>query len=73
MQDTVTVGAKSVPLRSFIDRQAQGLGVSVRGKLTRCREFETSYLEKCFVDEAGSVYYLRHGVLTVIGQDGRVY
>lgn len=73
MIDTVTTGARRIPLRTYIDNQAHELGVSITGKLNRCREFETSHLEKCFVDEKGSVFILRHGILTIVGSDGRVY
>ena len=62
-----------VPLREYIDRQARDLGVSIAGKLRRCEAYEPSHLHKAFVDENGSVYVLRHGILTIIGPDGKVY
>ena len=63
----------SVPLRSYIDRQARGLGFSIQGRLRRCEEYETATLEKCFMDENGNIYRLRHGILTIVGADGSVY
>lgn len=62
-----------IPLREYIDRQARGLGVNITGKLRRCEEYEPSHLHKAFVDEKGSIYVLRHGILTIIGPDGKVY
>lgn len=61
------------PLRAYIDHQAKGLGFSISGKLSRCEEFETATLDKCFIDEMGNVFMLRHGILTIVAADGRVY
>ena len=59
--------------REFIENQAKKLGVSIVGKLRRSEEHELAEVEKCFVDEAGNLYMLRHGVLTIRGADGKVY
>lgn len=59
--------------REYIEKQAASLGVTIQGKLHRCAEFETAEVEKCFADEAGNLYMLRHGVLTIRGADGKVY
>ena len=51
--------------------QAQRLGFTVTGDLTpvegrdsRCRYFE---------DEAGNIYIVRYGILTIVAADGKVY
>ena len=68
-----TVSGGGTPLRTYIDSQARGLGFRIEGKLRRCEEFETATLDKCFMDEKGNIYRLRHGILTIIGADGKVY
>ena len=59
--------------REYIEKQADALGVTIVGKLRRSVEHETAEVEKCFVDEDGNLYMLRHGILTVRGADGKVY
>ena len=59
--------------REYIEKQAAALGVTIAGKLRRSEEHESAEVEKCFVDEAGNLYMLRHGVLTIRGADGKVY
>ena len=59
--------------REFIEKQANALGVTIIGKLCRSEEHETAEVEKCFVDEAGNLFVLRHGILTIRGADGTVY
>ena len=59
--------------REYIEKQATSLGVTIAGKLRRSEEHESAEVEKCFVDEAGNLYMLRHGVLTIRGADGKVY
>lgn len=59
--------------REFIEKQADALGVTIIGKLSRSAEHETAEVEKCFVDEAGNLFVLRHGILTVRGADGTIY
>ena len=51
--------------------QARRLGFNVMGDLTpvegrdsRCRYFE---------DEAGNIYIVRYGILTIVAADGKVY
>jgi hypothetical protein len=51
--------------------QARRLGFIVTGDLTpvegrdsRCRYFE---------DEAGNIYIVRYGILTIVAADGKVY
>lgn len=59
--------------REYIEKQAKALGVTIIGKLRRSAENETAEVEKCFIDEAGNLFMLRHGVLTIRGVDGKVY
>ena len=59
--------------REYIEKQANALGVTIVGKLRRSAEHETAEVEKCFEDEGGNLYMLRHGILTIRGADGRVY
>lgn len=59
--------------REYIEKQAKALGVTIVGKLSRSAEHETAEVEKCFVDESGSLFMLRHGILTIQGADGKVY
>ena len=59
--------------REYIENQAQKLGVTIVGKLRRSAEHETAEVEKCFIDEAGNLFMLRHGILTIQGVDGKVY
>lgn len=56
-----------------MEKQANALGVTIIGKLSRSAEHETAEVEKCFVDEAGNLFVLRHGILTVRGADGTIY
>jgi len=59
--------------REYIEKQAKALGVTIVGKLSRSAEHETAEVEKCFVDEGGSLFMLRHGILTVRDERGNVY
>ena len=59
--------------RLYIEQAAARLGVRIQGRLTRAAEAETAEVEKCFSDEAGTLFRLRHGVLTVTDAEGRVY
>ena len=59
--------------REYIEKQAEALGVRIAGKLLRHAEYERAAAEKCFMDEAGNLYKLRHGILTIQGADGKVY
>lgn len=59
--------------REFIEKQADALGVAIVGRLSRSAEHETAEVEKCFIDEAGNLFMLRHGILTIRGADGKVY
>ncbi len=59
--------------REYIEKQAEALGVRIVGKLRRSVEHETAEVEKCFADEAGNLFLLRHGILTIRGADGTVY
>ena len=59
--------------RAYIEEQARKLGVTIAGKLRRSEENEASTLEKCFADEEGKIFRLRHGILTVVDADGKVY
>ena len=59
--------------REFIEKQATALGVVITGKLRRSAENESAEVEKCFVDESGKLYMLRHGILTIRDAAGNVY
>lgn len=59
--------------REYIEKQAEALGVTIVGKLRRSADHETAEVEKCFIDEAGNLFMLRHGILTIQGWDGKVY
>ncbi len=59
--------------REYIEKQASVLGVPIAGKLRRSADNETADVEKCFVDEAGNLFMLRHGILTIRDADGKVY
>ena len=59
--------------REYIEKQADALGVSITGKLRRSAENESAEVEKCFVDESGKLYMLRHGILTIRDTAGNVY
>lgn len=59
--------------REYIEKQADAMGVTIVGKLHRSAEHETAEVEKCFIDEAGSLFMLRHGILTIRAADGKVY
>ena len=59
--------------REYIEKQAEALGVKIAGKLCRHAEYETAEVEKCFKDEDGNLYKLRHGILTSQGADGKIY
>ena len=51
--------------------QAQRLGFTVEGELTPVegRDSHCRY----FVDGAGNTYIVRHGILTIVAADGKVY
>ena len=56
-----------------IARQAQKLGFQIAGALERRTEQEQSRREQFYVDEAGNVYLVRRGILTIVAADGTVY
>ncbi len=51
--------------------QAQRLGFTITGSLTPAegRDSHCSY----FTDEAGNTYIVRHGILTIVAANGKVY
>ena len=53
--------------------QAQSLGFHIAGKLTPAEGQEPSRRCRYFRDEAGNVYVVRRGILTIIAADGKVY
>ena len=59
--------------REYIEKQGKVLGVTIVGKLRRSAEYETAEVEKCFTDEIGNVYILRHGILTIRDADGKIH
>ncbi len=54
-----------------LSAQARQLGFAIKGKLTSV-EGQDSHC-RYFLDEAGNTYIVRHGILTIIGADGKVY
>ena len=60
-------------VREYIEKQATTLGVVINGLLHREEQREKARIEICFADDIGQLFFLRHGILTVCGVDGRVY
>ena len=56
-----------------IQAQADQIGFSIVGHLTRWPEGDLSRYHYCFVDEGQNVYIIHLGVLTILAADGRVY
>lgn len=56
-----------------IREQAAQRGFAVLGKLARYPEGDLSRYHYCFVDEAGNLYVIHLGVLTILAVDGKVY
>ena len=55
-----------------IQAQADALGFPIVGRLTRYAEGDLSRYHYCFLDEAGNLYIIHLGVLTIVAADGRV-
>ena len=55
-----------------IQAQADALGFPIVGRLTRYTEGDLSRSHYCFLDEAGNLYIIHLGVLTIVAADGRV-
>ena len=55
-----------------IQAQADALGFTIVGRLTRYAEGDLSRYHYCFLDEAGNLYIIHLGVLTIVAADGRV-
>ena len=55
-----------------IRQQAKNLGFEIIGKLVRRSEYEYTWRERFYVDEAGNEYILRRGILTIITAEGGV-
>ena len=56
-----------------IQAQADRIGFAIIGHLTRYPEGDLSRHHTCFVDEAGNLYIIHLGVLTILTADGRVF
>ena len=56
-----------------IKAQAELRGFLVVGDLTRYPEGDLSRRHFCFADEAGNMYIVHFGVLTILAADGGVY
>ena len=56
-----------------IQAQADQIGFPIVGHLSRYPEGDLSRYHYCFVDEAGNIYILHLGVLTILTADGRVF
>ena len=56
-----------------IKAQADALGFSIIGQLTRVPERDPSRTHLFFADEAGNAYIVHLGVLTIVAADGSVY
>ena len=59
--------------KELIERQAAALRFPIVGRLSRCIDRERSNRDSCFLDEADNIYWVRFGILTIQGADGRVY
>ena len=55
-----------------IQAQADALGFTIIGHLTRYPEGDLSRYHYCFLDEAGNLYIIHLGVLTIVSADGEV-
>ena len=56
-----------------ISTQARKLGFTVEGKLTPREGKEPSRRCRYYEDEAGNVYIVRRGILTIVAANGKVY
>ncbi len=56
-----------------IRTQAALRGFEIAGALSRYPEGDLSRYHYCFADEAGNLYILHLGVLTILAADGNVY
>ena len=56
-----------------IRAQAERIGFSIVGELTRCMGMEPSHLYRYYLDEAENRYILPRGILTIVAADGTVY
>ena len=56
-----------------VSAQAQTLGFPIAGKLTPTEGKEPCRRCRYFKDEAGNIYVVRRGILTIIAADGKVY
>ena len=55
-----------------IQAQADALGFSIIGRLTRYPEGDLSRYHYCFLDEGGNTFIIHLGVLTILAADGSV-
>ena len=56
-----------------VSTQAQKLGFTVAGKLSPREGKEPSRRCRYYEDEAGNVYIVRRGILTIVAANGKVY
>ena len=56
-----------------IQAQADRIGFSIVGHLSRYPDGDLSRYHYCFVDEAENIYIIHLGVLTILAADGRVF
>ena len=56
-----------------VSTQAQKLGFTVAGKLVPMEGKEPSRRCRYYEDEAGNVYIVRRGILTIVAANGKVY
>ena len=56
-----------------IREQAAQRGFEILGQLARYPEGDLSRYHYCFIDEAGNLYVIHLGVLTILAADGKVY
>lgn len=56
-----------------IRTQAAQIGFEIIGELSRYPEGDLSRYHYCFADEAGNLYVIHLGVLTILAVDGKVY
>lgn len=55
-----------------IRQQAENLGHQIIGNLVRHSEYEYSWRERVYLDDAGNEYIIRRGILTIVTADGGV-
>jgi hypothetical protein len=56
-----------------ISAQAKKLGFAVSGKLSPREGKEPARRCRYYEDEAGNVYIVRRGILTIVAANGKVY